>query len=52
MKRNLVTCGTDDRGKRGYMQGGNMVGVWMILAGCDIAGCGGEGVGNFWMSIK
>ena len=52
MERNIICCGIDDRGKKGYLQAANMVGVWMILAGCRIAGCGGEGVGNFWMSRK
>jgi len=52
MKRNLICIGVDDRGKRGYLQAANMIGVWMVLAGCQIAGNGGEAVGNFWFSRK
>lgn len=52
MKRNLICVGIDDRGKRGYMQAANMVGIWMALCGCCLAGCGGEIIGSFWMSRK
>ncbi|MBQ7826724.1 MAG: helix-turn-helix transcriptional regulator [Clostridia bacterium] len=52
MKRNLICVGIDDRGKRGYMQAANMVGIWMVLCGCCVAGYGGEIVGSFWMSRK
>ena len=36
MKRNFVICGIDDTGKRGYLQGNGMAGVYMILAGCNV----------------
>ncbi|MBQ7354538.1 MAG: helix-turn-helix transcriptional regulator [Clostridia bacterium] len=52
MKRNLICVGIDDRGKRGYMQAANMVGIWMALCGCCLAGCGSEIIGSFWMSRK
>lgn len=52
LTRNIVAFGVDDRGKRGYLQSANMVGVWMILSGCSISACGGEGSGSFWISRK
>ena len=52
LTHNVVFYGLDDRGKRGYLQSANMVGVWMILAGCNISACGGEGAGSWWVSRK
>ncbi len=50
MKRNILCYDSDPYDKRGYLQSANMVGVYMILAGCATVSFGGEPFGNFWMS--
>jgi ribosomal protein S25 len=50
MKRDIVCCDVDNHGKRGYLHSRNMAGVYMVLAGCATAGCGGELNGNLWFS--
>lgn len=50
MQRNLVATGVGVDGKRGYIQGESMVGVWMILAGCGIVRCGVGSEGSIWLS--
>lgn len=34
--RGMVVCEKDKNGKRGYMQGETMAGIYMILAGCKL----------------
>ena len=40
MKRNILCSAADNSGKRGYLQCAEAAGVYMILAGCCISGCG------------
>ena len=35
-KRGMVVCEKDKDGKRGYLQGDAMAGIYMILAGCQV----------------
>ncbi len=50
MKRDIVCCDVDNHGKRGYLQSQNMAGVYMVLAGCSAACCGGEPDGYLWFT--
>lgn len=50
MKRNIICCDVDDKGKRGYLQSRNMIDVYMVLAGCVATCCGGELNGNLWFT--
>ncbi len=50
MKRNILCFDTDPTGKRGYLHTHNMVGVYMILAGCAHTDFGGNLRGNLWMT--
>ncbi len=34
-KRGMIVCEKDSSGKRGYLQGDGMAGIYMILAGCQ-----------------
>ena len=40
MKRDLICVSIDRDGKQGYQQSANMIGAWLVLAGCHVAGCG------------
>lgn len=35
-KRGIIVCEKDSSGKRGYLQGDAMAGIYMILAGCQV----------------
>ena len=35
-KRGIIVCEKDSNGKRGYLQGDAMAGIYMILAGCQV----------------
>ncbi len=35
-KRGMIVCEKDSNGKRGYLQGDAMAGIYMILAGCQV----------------
>ncbi len=50
MQRNMVAFDADCRGKRGYLQAGGIIGVYMALLGARAAGCGGDNLmpGNLW----
>lgn len=50
MKRSIICCDTDNGGKRGYLLDHAAAGVYMILAGCEAANCGGEVSGNLWFT--
>ena len=52
MKRSIICCDTDNNGKRGYLLDHAAAGVYMILAGCEAANCGGELQGNLWFTRK
>lgn len=52
MKRNYIVCDIDQNGKRGYLQGSGMAGVYMILAGCRTLYKDGALNGNLWFSRK
>ena len=50
MKRNMVVCDIDRQGKRGYLQGTGMTGIYMILAGCRTLNRDGALQGNLWFT--
>ena len=50
MKRNVVVCDVDRQGKRGYLQGSGMAGIYMILAGCRTLNRDGALQGNLWFT--
>lgn len=50
MKRNMVSCDIDRQGKRGYLQGSGMAGIYMILAGCRTLNRDGALLGNLWFT--
>lgn len=50
MKRNMVACDIDRQGKRGYLQGSGMAGIYMILAGCRTLNRDGALQGNLWFT--
>ena len=43
-KRGIIVCEKDSSGKRGYLQGDGMAGIYMILAGCQVLS--GNGASN------
>ena len=52
MKRDVICVSVDSNGKQGYLQSANMIGVWMVLAGCHVAGCGSNRQGHIRIERK
>lgn len=52
MKRDMICVSVDSNGKQGYQQSANMIGVWMVLAGCHVAGCGSNRRGHIRIERK
>lgn len=50
MKRSIICCDVDSKGKRGYLYDWGIAGVYMALSGCEAADCGGDLRGNLWFT--